>query len=142
VTISTAYPARGLPACCYGSLWQISNLETLVRRSTTHGGNGGSSHRREESELRSGQYPVLCLCFPLSSEGSDIWNWGFRLKHDCCYKLIDRHWHPKDKCKHRLTTVVKYAWTFLNPGRQFAGCPKVMASWLPAYVVHVVNDYF
>jgi hypothetical protein len=60
-----------------------------VRRSTPHGGNGGSSHRREETKLWSGQYPVLCLCFPLLSEGSDIWNWGFRLKHDCCYKLID-----------------------------------------------------
>ena len=51
------------------------------------------------------------------------------------------HWHPKDKCKHGLRAVVKYAWTLLNPGRRFAGCPKVMASWLPAYVVPVVNGY-
>jgi hypothetical protein len=61
-----------------------------VSSSTTRARNSGSSLQREESELRSGQYPVLCLCFPLSSEGSDIWNWGFRLKHDCCYKLIAR----------------------------------------------------
>jgi hypothetical protein len=89
-TISIAYPVRGLPAHSYGLLWQISSLEELVRRSTTHGGNGRSSHQREKSELWSGQYLVLCLYFPLMSEESDIWNWGFRLKHDCCYKLIDR----------------------------------------------------
>jgi hypothetical protein len=52
------------------------------------------------------------------------------------------HWHPKDKCKHGLRAVVKYAWTFLNPGRRFAGCQKVMASWLPTYVVLVVNGYY
>jgi hypothetical protein len=50
------------------------------------------------------------------------------------------HWHPKDKCKHELRAVVKYDWTFLNSGRRFAGYPKVMASWLLAYVVLVVND--
>jgi hypothetical protein len=50
-------------------------------------------------------------------------------------------WIPKDKSKHGLRAVVKYAWTLLSPVRRFAGYPKVMASWLPAYVVHVVNNY-
>ncbi|RCV11685.1 hypothetical protein SETIT_2G206400v2 [Setaria italica] len=30
----------------------------------------------------------------------------------------------KNKCDHGLRAVVKYSWTFLNPGRWFACCPK------------------
>jgi hypothetical protein len=71
------------------------------------------------------------LCTPASSSiGS------YCLETSSCNSIH----HPKDKWKHGLRAVVKYAWTFLNPGRQFAGCPKVMASWLPTYVVPVVND--
>jgi hypothetical protein len=83
-------PCKGLASTLLWVVVANIYLEALVRGSTTRSGNGGSSHRREESELLSGQYPVLFLYFPLSSEGSDIWNWGFQLKHDCCYKLIDR----------------------------------------------------
>jgi hypothetical protein len=83
-------PCKGLASTLLWSLWKISSLEVSVRRSTTRSGNGESSHGRGVSEVWSGQYLVLCLCFPLSSAGSDIWNWGFRLKHDCCYKLIAR----------------------------------------------------
>jgi hypothetical protein len=59
-----------------------------VYRSVTCGGNEAPSHRREERELRLGQYPVLCLYFPLSSEGIDLWNRELQLKHNWCYKLI------------------------------------------------------